>query len=151
MSEVDIENANLVPRGDYVEVLQRIVDEGNCPFCEEQLPRHHPQPVLWQSDHWTVTTNAWPYKGTRLHFLVVSRTHVERIEELSSGARVAFFEDYDRIMREHGLAGASMLWRSGDMRITGASVHHLHAQIIVGHPRTEGCGKIKGLLGFMPT
>jgi diadenosine tetraphosphate (Ap4A) HIT family hydrolase len=148
---VNIGNAEIVARGNYTAVLEQIRDEGKCPFCEDQLPRHHTKPILWTSDHWTVTTNAWPYKGTRLHFLLISNKHLERIEDLPAPARSDFFANFDRLSREYELEGASILWRSGETQITGATVKHLHAQIIVGYPRAEGAEVITGLLGFKET
>ncbi len=148
---VDIGNADVVPRGNYKRVLEKILADGHCPFCAENLPKVHPDPILWVTDHWIVTTNAWPYKGTRLHFLLIAASHVERIEDLSPEARLDFFGAYDRLAREYNFTGASILWRSGGTEQTGASVKHLHAQIVVGHPRTSGAETITGLLGFGPS
>jgi diadenosine tetraphosphate (Ap4A) HIT family hydrolase len=145
---VDVKNAGLVQRGDYAAVLEEIDGEGQCPFCRDRLLRHHPNPILWETANWVVTTNAWPYKGSRLHFLLIATNHVERIEELSAEAWQEFFEHYGRLVKEYALDGASILWRTGSTAITGASVAHLHAQIVIGHPRTEDAEVITGLLGF---
>lgn len=148
--EVDVANAGLLPRGDYEKVLERIIQNGHCPFCEENLPKVHPNPILWTSAHWVVTTNAWPYAGVKSHFLLISRTHVTRIEDLSIGARLSFFDEFDQLSSQFNFKGASILWRSGDTEYTGASVMHLHAQIVVGYPRSPEAPAITGLLGFGP-
>lgn len=147
---VDIENAGVVPRDDYQKVLEQIIAEGQCPFCEQHLMRHHREPILWKSSHWIVTRNAWPYVGTSNHFLLIAREHVERIEDMSREAQAAFFDEYARIIDEFSLIGATVLWRSGSSEMTGASVHHLHAQIVVGHPRTSQSEAITALVGFGP-
>lgn len=147
---VDVENAELLPRGGYEKVLRQIIADGHCPFCGDNLQRVHPEPILWKNAHWIVTTNAWPYMGASIHFLLISTEHIEQIEDLSPEARLAFFEAYDRLSQTYGFPGASILWRSGETSQTGASVRHLHAQVIVGHPRTKNAKPITGLLGFGP-
>lgn len=147
---VNIDNAGIVPRDDYQAALKSILAEGHCPFCEDYLHHHHKEPILWKSDHWIVTKNAWPYAGTQLHFLLITREHVERVEDLSLEAQQSFFAEYARLVEEFSLSGATILWRSGNTTQTGASVVHLHAQIIVSHPRTENSTPITAVVGFDP-
>lgn len=145
---VDLGNASIIPRSDYTGVIEEILKEGNCPFCRDHFLRHHPNPIIRESDEWVVTTNGWPYPGTTHHFLLIARKHVERIEDLSSLAVLAFFDEYQFLVQSHKLIGATILWRSGDTRMTGASVGHLHAHIIVGSQRTDTHVPITGLVGF---
>jgi diadenosine tetraphosphate (Ap4A) HIT family hydrolase len=105
-------------------------------------------PVLHQNDSWLVTMNSWPYTGSRLHFLLIARKHVERIQDLSPEARAGFFDAFDWISVNKEFSGGSFIWRTGSTDMTGASVSHLHAQFIVGEEREEGSEKILGLVGF---
>lgn len=150
MDDQQVDPANAGPREGYAEVLHGIRAAGRCPFCIDNLPNTHPRPILWQSDHWIVTENAWPYEGTKQHFLLISVEHVERIEELSPEAGHGFFEAYAWLAEHVGFPGATILWRSGGTDQTGASVSHLHAQVVVGYPRSGDSEKMKifGVVGF---
>ncbi len=145
---VDVGNAEIVPRADYTDVLKQIIDEGHCPFCEEHLLRHHRKPILVRSSHWIVTENSWPYAGSVHHFLLITLEHVERIEDLSLEGRIDFFQQYDALSKKFSFEGATILWRSGNTRMTSASVNHLHAHIIVGVKRNDSSKSITGIVGF---
>lgn len=145
--QVDIGNALVVPRGDYSQTLEAIIAGGFCPFCEEHLFRHHHK-LVHCYDHWLVTENSWPYEGSRFHFLFIARTHVEKTEDLSSEAWAQLHELYRQLVKKERLEGATLFIRSGNMRITGASVNHLHAHLVVGSPRTEGAKPMTALIGF---
>lgn len=145
---VDVGNALVVPRDDYEEVLRSIIVKGFCPFCEEHLFKHHRQPLLYRSKHWLVTKNSWPYKGTRYHFLFIPRTHVEATEDVSPAIWADLQKIYRKVIQENVIKGASLLIRSGNTNLTGASVNHLHAHLVVGSPRTKKSKPIKALVGF---
>jgi len=146
--QVDVGNATVVPRDDYVQILEAIIAEGFCPFCEEHLPKHHRRPILYTSKHWFVTENAWPYNGSRFHFLFISRTHIEKTEDLTTEMWVDFHKQYRKLMKENEIEGATLMIRSGNTEITGASVTHLHAHLIVGNKRVEHSQAIKAIVGF---
>ncbi len=146
--QVDVRNAEVVKRDDYAKTLKAIIAGGFCPFCEEHLFRHHSRPIVYKSKHWLVTENAWPYEGSRHHFLFIARKHVENIEELSATAWTELHAMHRFLVKRCGLKGATLFIRSGDTKFTGASVNHLHAQVIVGGPRTKNPRFIKALVGF---
>lgn len=145
---VDTANATVVKRGDYAEILKEIMDSGFCPFCEEHLFKHHRRPLLLRSKYWLVTENAWPYKGSRFHFLLIARLHIEATEEMSPLMWRDLQKTYHALVKKSKLAGATLMIRSGDTRITGASVNHLHAHLIVGVKRTRDTKPIKALVSF---
>ena len=146
--QVDIENATVVPRDDYTQTLKAIIEEGFCPFCEEHLFKHHRKPILRKSKYWLVTENSWPYKGVQFHFLFISRTHIEAVEDVSFLMWVDLFSQYGELVTENDIKGATLMIRSGDTKITGASVNHLHAHLIVGGERTAHSKPIKAIIGF---
>lgn len=146
--QVDVANANVVSRDDYADTLRMIIAKGFCPFCEENLDWYHRRPLLYKSTHWLVTRNSWPYKGTQFHVLFIARKHIERIEEMSATMLLDLQDLYKKLTEKEGIRGSTLMIRSGDTKITGATVNHLHAHVVVGGPRTEHSKPIKALVGF---
>jgi diadenosine tetraphosphate (Ap4A) HIT family hydrolase len=146
--QVDVSNAQVVPRGGYVEVLNAIIAEGFCPFCEEHLMKHHPKPILFRSECWLATENGWPYDGTLFHFLLIPKRHFERMEDMSAEEWADLRMVYQKIVQEHSIPGSSFWIRSGSTEHTGASVGHLHANIVSGGSRSEGDEPLRTILGF---
>lgn len=147
-NKVDVENANVVKRGIYAQVLKKIVAEGFCPFCEEHLFKHHRHPLVDKSKFWLITENAWPYKGSRYHYLFITRKHVETIEALSSATWTDLQKLYKKLVSGKNIRGATLMIRSGNTKITGASVNHLHAHLVSGGRRGKNTKPIKALVGF---
>ena len=146
--QVDARNAEVVKRTDYVRTLSSIVAGGFCPFCEEHLFKHHRRPLIYKSQHWLVTENAWPYEGSQFHFLFIARAHVEKTEDLSLAMWTGLHKLYCKLVKRYRFKGTALLMRSGDTKTTGATVNHLHAQLIVGSRRTKKTEPIKALVGF---
>jgi ATP adenylyltransferase len=105
---------------------------GLCPFCWENLEKYHDAPVLMQGKFWAITANDYPYKGTRLHFLAIYYRHISSMAELEPGAGDELFVLFNKLCKEHEIIGATVIMRSGEMKYTGATVFHLHAQIMSG-------------------
>lgn len=149
-SQVDIQNALVAPRPGYADVLEQITEEGMCPFCEENVKKHHKNPILFKNKEWIVTKNAWPYEGSKYHFLLIARTHIEDAKDASPEVWKFLGAAYKKLCKEYKIKGATLFMRSGDTRYTSASVKHLHAQVISGSPRTEESSLITALIGFGP-
>ena len=145
---VDIRNAEIVRRDEYVNVLKKITEEGMCPFCEEHLMKHHPNPIIFKGNHWLVTKNGWPYEGTRYHFLLILRKHVESTEKISASAWLELQKHLKKLQKKYSFVGGTFFIRSGDVEYTGATVRHLHANIIVGKKRNKATEAIRAVVGF---
>ena len=145
---VDVRNASTRARGDYAQALAKIEADGVCPFCEAHLPKHHSKPILFRNAYWLVTENAWPYEGTRHQFVIIYRDHIESAEALPPGAWEALGSAYRQLVKEYRLEGATLLLRTGMTDFTGASVAHLHAQLISGGRRDADSELIRALVGF---
>jgi ATP adenylyltransferase len=145
---VDLQNARTRARGDYAQALARIEADGVCPFCEAHLSKHHKNPILFRNAHWLVTENAWPYEGTRHQFVLIFREHIESAEELPPGAWESLGGAYRQLVAEYRIEGATLILRTGETDFTGASVAHLHAQVISGGRREAGSDLIRALVGF---
>ncbi len=145
---VDIGNATVVPRKDYEWVLRAITEKGFCPFCEKHLFKHHRQSLVYKSKYWLVTKNSWPYKGSQYHFLFITRPHIEAVENVRPAIWADLQKLYKKLISQNKITGATLMIRSGETKMTGASVNHLHAHLIVGSPRTKKTKPIKALVGF---
>jgi diadenosine tetraphosphate (Ap4A) HIT family hydrolase len=145
---VDKGNSTIAGRGDYTQTLEAILAGGFCPFCETHLFKHHRKPLLHKTKYWLVTENSWPYEGTKYHFLFIARRHIEAAEMASPVMWMDLQKLYKKLVKEHGIKGASLVLRSGDTRYTGASVSHLHAHLISGGPRKKKSESIKALVAF---
>lgn len=113
---------------EQLKIMRQIRKAGHCPFCPENLPLYHKNPILREKDYWIVIDNQWPYPGKNIHQLVILKQHAERFWELSREA----WDELGLIARGFGLsiAGGGMGFRFGDPILSGASVKHLHFQLI---------------------
>jgi diadenosine tetraphosphate (Ap4A) HIT family hydrolase len=130
------------------DTMERIIADGVCPFCRENLERYHTKPILAEDPHWILTTNFAPYKGSKHHFLIISALHCVGFWELTPPAQLAFFTILNTARERVGATGGSLIMRWGDTNHTGASVSHLHAQLIIGASREEGGEPILTSLGY---
>lgn len=119
-------------------VMEAIVQDGVCPFCEENLRKYHGEPIIREGDHWLVTPSQWPYKNTQRHYLMITRSHVEAIEHLPPDAFRELGEILQWLTSEHGVAYGGLALRFGDAKKTGASVQHLHAHVVQAADLPEG-------------
>jgi len=131
-----------------IEIMKRIVADGLCPFCRENLMQYHTNPILFENEHWILTENFAPYDGTRKHYLIIAQKHSVTPWELTEEAQKNLFEIMQNVWAQDDMKGATLVMRYGDTEYTSATVTHLHAQIIVGASRTEGEGKILTGLGY---
>ncbi len=145
---VDIDNASITPRDGYLEILEKIKKEGLCPFCEENLVKYHPNPIIFKNSHWLVTNNSWPYEGSKHHFLLIARKHIENAEKASPDTWKDLGSAFKKLVKKYDLKGAALFMRTGDTSLTGASVQHLHAQVLVGSTRTATSEPILAVVGF---
>ena len=112
--------------------MQELMERGICAFCEEHFVEYHDNPVEFETDHWIVSKNDYPYKRTSLHLLVIPKRHVRFLNELSAEARAEFIEVVSRIEKQWALESYVLAMRVGDPDLNGATVEHMHAHIVVG-------------------
>jgi ATP adenylyltransferase len=118
---------------EQVALMQKIIDDGVCPFCKEYFEKYHPKPVLKETEHWFFTENMSPYKGTKYHFIFVYKTaHITKPSELTPLALQELFDLLAWATEEYKIPGGSFFMRFGDTHYTGSSVEHLHAHLIMG-------------------
>jgi ATP adenylyltransferase len=134
-------------RAAYRDLLKKIAKEGVCPFCPDYFV-HHPNPILLSGRHWLVTENMAPYEGARLHFLILHKKHIERPEQIVPAAWSELHRLVSKTAKEFKMPGGSFFMRFGDTKYTGASVAHLHAQLLMGAARSAKTEKIRVGLGY---
>lgn len=114
-----------------LQIMRAIRKSGRCPFCQENLFLYHNKPIILEGDYWLLTENQWPYPGKNVHLLLISRLHCERICDLGPAAHAEFFSIVRQLELDGTFPSGAICMRSGiDTMLSGASVKHLHCQII---------------------
>jgi ATP adenylyltransferase len=111
--------------------MQALEAAGVCVFCPAHFEAHHREPVELSGEHWYVTRNDYPYRGTRAHYLIVPHLHVRAFEELPDAAGAELWALKRELKARLGSpAAVATVERSGDMRYNGGSVAHLHVHFV---------------------
>jgi diadenosine tetraphosphate (Ap4A) HIT family hydrolase len=131
-SGLDLKNAR---KKEQMEVMKKIIADGICPFChdfiDKKKPTYHPNPVLVETDFWVATRNAWPYKHTREHLIFVIKRHILNPEEMENEEILDLWNIVKKIKQKLNINHSTFLMRSDSTGMTGATVQHLHAQLVV--------------------
>lgn len=89
--------------------------------------------ILFRGDNWFVTPNDFPYSGSKTHVLVVPVRHVITPKKLYTNELIELFSIIiPWLEKELGISGMTALFRFGDTKKTGATIHHLHVHFIEG-------------------
>jgi diadenosine tetraphosphate (Ap4A) HIT family hydrolase len=112
--------------------MRRLEAEGKCLFCPEHLDTAPTQRVLMRTAGWSVTENRYPYRGARLHLLVIPALHVSDILSLPSDVLADFWVALAWIRETYSLEFYGLGARCGDCRYTGGTIQHLHVHVVVG-------------------
>ena len=119
--------------GVYDEVIRDIAQKNVCPFCAEDLAEFHKNPVELRT-YWVVTDNMYPYTPKKHHKLLIHREHIQHLSEIS----VEAWAELQVILREqtekNAMVGGTFVMRFGETKFTGASVQHLHANLVQSNP-----------------
>jgi ATP adenylyltransferase len=107
------------------ERMRALEAQGVCIFC----PEHH-QGAEYEGEHWYVMRNDFPYEGTVAHYLIVARRHVQAFEELPDEAGAELWAVRRELAGRLGAPAYATVERSGDMRLNGGSVEHLHVHFV---------------------
>lgn len=124
---VDARNAR---SGRYRATLDQIADTGVCPFCRENF-KWHDREIIDQTADWLITPSFDPYANTAQHLLIIPNRHLVAVTEVTP-ADWSEISHLIRIATEQlGIAGGAICVRTGEMRISGATVQHLHFHYLV--------------------
>lgn len=114
---------------EYRRELEEILTAKLCPFCSGGYTWQKDSP-LHQSDDWAVFTNAYPLEGTAYHFMILPKRHLTAVEQFEVGDWRQIHELFCWLINSYRLTGAAIYLRAGEPLVTGATVSHLHWQII---------------------
>ncbi|MFJ6739050.1 HIT family protein [Streptomyces sp. NPDC091279] len=112
--------------------MERLDRAGVCLFCPDVIRAHDRQQILWETPHWIVTPNEFPYTGARLHLLLIPKDHVTDLVDLTAPARADFFDALASVREKYALDHYGLGVRNGDCRYTGGTIRHLHVHVLVG-------------------
>jgi len=127
---VNLDNTAHRPDGAYGKVISDIQKDGVCPFCPENLLKYHKNPILKEGLHWILTKNMYPYEGAKYHILVIHKKHIEKFEEIIPDAWEEIRSLIGSYLKEEKISGGTFMMRFGDTAHTGASVSHLHVNLV---------------------
>lgn len=127
-------NLNHARKPEQIEVMKKIEKDKVCPFCLENLKNYHKRPIIKEGLFWIATDSQWPYEGAKEHILFINKKHITDMRELDVEAWTDLLGLVQSLSTERKMAGGTFVMRFGDTRATGATVNHLHAQLISGDP-----------------
>ena len=112
------------------ERMNRLEEAGDCCFCNLN-------DVLIETQDWRVKPNAFPYKGTKTHLLIIPRRHVTDMAQLIVPDEWASFGEVLAATRamfgyESIDTGLGLVLRSGNPAETAGTICHIHWHFIRG-------------------
>lgn len=125
-------------------MIADIAEKKLCPFCPEHLAEFHKLPIE-ERTFWHVTDNQFPYKPSKWNKLFIHRVHIQHFSEISPEAWKELGEIIDEQTKNLGIVGGSFFMRFGETRFTGASVSHLHCQLLQSNPDDPAYDPAKGV------
>ncbi|MDP1883993.1 MAG: hypothetical protein Q8L10_01365 [Candidatus Moranbacteria bacterium] len=131
-SGLDLKNAR---KDEQIAVMKKIISDGVCPFChdfvDKEKPAYHPNPTLVETGFWIATRNAWPYDHTKEHLILVIKRHILLPEEMTEEEILDLWNIIKKTKQKLKITHSTFLMRSDSTGMTGATVNHLHAQLVV--------------------
>lgn len=124
---------------ELVRKFQEIAQSGVCPFCDEAAKAKFGavNKFVLETKHWNVVHDEFPYKGARVHLLLLPKRHIVTLEQMMPSE----WEELPRLL----------VWSLCDFRLTagyglalrvgaigGVTLHHLHFHLIVPQVGEKG-------------
>ena len=113
----------------YKKILQNIIASNKCPFCPDNF-KYHNKPILKIFNGWMATENAWPYAGTKRHFIIISVKHKNKFSDITPKDFQAVQYLANWLIKKYNIKGGGLTLRFGDQIYTGATVSHMHFHLI---------------------
>jgi diadenosine tetraphosphate (Ap4A) HIT family hydrolase len=126
--KVDLNNAR------DTEQLRRMTEHlanNTCHFCPEGFSKHG-SPVIFRSNLFFITANDFPYEGSVHHYLIVPNRHIENIIDITKEEWSDMHDCINYLSLKLNTKGYSIFIRSGETKITGGTLFHIHIHFVVG-------------------
>lgn len=128
---VEIRNA----RGQaMIEKWQRIINDNIDPFDPKYIKEYIGGNIILDSDHWYAFQNDHPYPETQYQFVIPTKKFFTTFSEVPGNVSLDLDHICQKLAEKYNINGGARFQRFGDPLISGASVIHLHAQLIVPKP-----------------
>lgn len=121
---------------EYRKQLAEIQATGVCPFCPDNF-KWHPHRVWRNTRYWRLTPIRENYPNAKLHLLIIVNRHVTHISDLLIEEWADLRDLITWACSKHKIDGGGLAMRFGPTEMTGSSVAHLHAHLIVPETNEE--------------
>ncbi len=128
--------------------MSRLEASGICIFCPDHLEAD--QRVLHRTPQWTVTENKFPYRGTRLHLLLLPDEHVTDLLDLPVEAQLDFWNALRWVRDHYGLTYYGLAVRNGCCEFTGGTIRHVHVHVLQGDVDDPDHQPVRARLSSVP-
>src|SRR4051812_35654094 len=137
MSEPELYFLDAARSAEQRDYMAELESRGVCIFCPEHVATEQRLPIEHTGEHWYVKHNDYPYPGTVAHYLIVPLRHVVSFDELPDEAGAELWAIKRALKAELAPLATATVERSGDMRLNGGSVAHLHTHFVALGPGPE--------------
>lgn len=124
---VNLNNARVL---EQVKVMEQIIADDVDPFSWDHIEKYHKRPILKKGEFWLVTENQWPYKDSKVQLLFIYKDNISTINNLPGDSFKELLELAQEFSEKYNILGGALGMRFGNTKYSGATVNHLHAQII---------------------
>lgn len=119
---------------EYRNILNIYKKAGNCPFCKDHFKKLK-KPILKKEKGWFATTNSWPYKNAKYHFMLIPEKHKESINDFNSSDFESVLRLTKWLVKKYKIKGGAIALRFGESLYNGSTVRHSHFHLI--SPRVD--------------
>ena len=118
---------------EYAKKLAQINEQGIDPFARENISREDfgPKELIIETQYWFAFKNQHSYPDIEHQIVIASIQYAESFAELSPEAHADFFSAAKQLCEMYGISGGGLIMRFGAPALSGASVLHLHGQLLV--------------------
>jgi diadenosine tetraphosphate (Ap4A) HIT family hydrolase len=125
---VDIEN---VRNEDMRRKWEQIIHDGVDPFDRANIEQYTGSEIVYESAHWYSIENDHAYAGTQHQIVIISKKFHTDMDTLSLEEWNDYLAHIKTIKKMYLITGGGLTMRFGDTEISGATVRHLHGQLII--------------------
>lgn len=112
---------------EQLDIMLRMEAEDKDPMAPEYID----QEILFQTDHWHVSKNRFPYEGAELQFLIVAMAPVYHMEDVTPEMWLDLQQIWRKLVDEYHLEGGAFVMRFGNPARSGASLTRVHCHLIM--------------------